>query len=157
MEWRLRAVDTMWQAVLEVKEKSSGPLTFLDILRPSEYQKFITDQRFNAQLLSDEDITKKLTVDFERARPLAGDELFRLVFLYRAVRFRICLVLVQGVEAGHVSPWFQDDGLKQHLGNLLSPQEMEVFEAADPPQLRWVLNLLEQKILAEIRRVIAAN
>ena len=157
MEWRLRAVDTMWQAVLEVKEKSSGPLTCLDILRPSEYQKFITDQGINAQLLSEEDITKNVTVDFERARPLAGDELFRLVFLYRAVRFRICLVLVQGVKAGHVSRWFQDDGLKQHLGNLLSPQEMEVFEAADPPQLQWVLNLLEQKILAEIRRVIAAN
>ena len=157
MEWRLRAVDTMWQAVLEVKEKSSGPLTFLDILRPSEYQKFITDQGINAQLLSEEDITKNVTVDFERARPLAGDELFRLVFLYRAVRFRIYLVLVQGVKAGHVSRWFQDDGLKQHLGNLLSPQEMEVFEAADPPQLQWVLNLLEQKILAEIRRVIAAN
>lgn len=157
MEWRLRAVDTMWQAVLEVKEKSSGPLTFLDILRPSEYQKFITDQGINAQLLSEEDITKNVAVDFERARPLAGDELFRLVFLYRAVRFRICLVLAQGVKAGQVSPWFQDDGLKQHLCNLLSPQEMEVFEAADPPQLQWVLNLLEQKILAEIRRVIAAN
>ena len=157
MEWRLRAVDTMWQAVLEVKEKTSGPLTYLDILRPSEYQGFITHQEINAQLLSKEGIAKLGTVDFERARPLAGDELFRSVFLYRAVRFRICLVLAQGVEAGHVTPWFQDDGLKQHLGNLLSPQEMEVFEVADPPQLQWVMNLLEQKILAEIRRVITAD
>jgi hypothetical protein len=147
----------MWQAVLEVKEKTAAPLTLLDILRPGEYQNIISDQRFKSQLLSEDDIAKKTAVDFERARPLAGDELFRLVFLYKAVRLRICLVLTQSVKEGHVTPWFQDDGLKQQLGLLLSAQEMKLFEAEDSPQLQWVMNILEQKILTQIRQVITED
>ena len=146
----------MWQATLGIREKS-GPLTLLDILRPSEYQDIITRSDLRSQLLSEEDASKIGAIEIERTRPFVSDELFRLVFLYRAMRGRMCIVLAWGVRDGRINPWFEDDGLKFHLGNLLSAQEMEEFEASNPPRVQWVTDLVEQKILAEIRRMIVSD
>ena len=155
-DWRLWAVDLMWQATLEIRERS-GSLILLDILRPSEYQDLVTRSDLRPQLLSEEDATKIGAVEIERTRPFVSDELFRLVFLYRAMRARMCIVLAWGVRNGCINPWFEDDGLKFHLGNLLSAQEMAEFEASNPPRVQLVTDLVEQKILAEIKRMIVSD
>ena len=75
----------MWRTVLEIRANTSSPLTLLDMLDPSEYQSIGTDENLRSTLLDREDLAQ-LSSDFEQARPFAGEKLFKLVFIYRAVR-----------------------------------------------------------------------
>lgn len=153
-EWRIKAADTMWRTVLEIRANTSSPLTLLDMLDPSEYQSIGTDENLRSTLLDREDLAQ-LSSDFEQARPFAGEKLFKLVFIYRAVRLRICLLLKEGVGKGLIQPWYEDRLLKEHLSQVLTQDEMKRFEEQNPPLVRGFSDLIESKILAEIQLMLS--
>ena len=153
-EKRVQAAETTWRSVLDIRNKTATPLMMLDILNPSEYQLFVTKKGFRATVPNLEDLQVLETPDIEQSRPFLGDKLFAMVFVYRAIRGRICFLLDRDVQKGHVTPWFQDDGVKRLLQEVLSSEELEDFERLSKLRIRWVNNLLEQKILEDLRKVI---
>lgn len=155
-EWRIKAADTIRRDVLALRNKTSAPLTELDILDPVEYQLFVTDSRSRSSVLRLEDRQMVATHDIEQARPFLGEKLYALVFIYRAIVGRICFLLERDVQKGHITLWFQDDGIKRLLREVLTPDEMKQFEGLTKLRVKWTRNLLEEKILHDLRRVIAA-
>ena len=155
-EWRVKAADTMWRNVLCLRNKTSTIILF-DILVPSEYQVFVTDSAFRSSVSSIEDLGILQTPDIEQSRPFLGERLYAMVFAYRAIRARICYLLDRDVQKGHITPWFRDDGVKRLLQGVLSPEDFRDFERMPRPRIYWISNLLEAKILDDLRRVIAGT
>ncbi len=152
-EWRIKAADEMWREVLRLRNETSNPLTMLDIFMPDEYQLFVTDNRVRSSVLKIEDSQVLANPSIEQVRPFLGEKLFALLFMYRAIVGRICFLLERDVQRGHVTPWFEDDGIHQLLREVLTKEEMKRFEELTDHRVRWMRNLLEGKILDDLRRV----
>ena len=156
-EWRVKAADAMWRSVLALRDKTNHLLMLLDIFRPEEYQVFVTKSDLRSIVLGLEEAEILSTPEMDQARPFLGEKLYAMTFSYRAIVGRICFLLKWDVQKGHVSPWFQDDGIKRLLREVLAPQEMEQFEGLTRRRVMWMRNLLEAKILDDLRKVIAGT
>ena len=157
-ERRANAVDALWREILRIRNDSPAAVTMLDILLPSEYGKFVTENRFRSLVPEvEETVTIFLDPEIERVRPFLGERVFALFFIYRAVHGRICVLLESGVKARRVLPWFEDAGIHQLLGTILTDHELRAFTELTHGQVQWMRNLIEGKILDQLRRVIAGE
>ena len=121
-ERRANAVDALWREVLRIRNESPAAVGMLDILLPSEYEKFVTENRFRSQVPEIEKGYPALSnPEIEHVRPFLGEHVFTLFFTYRAVHGRICFLLERGVKAGKVTPWFDDAGIHRLLRTILTP------------------------------------
>ena len=156
-EWRMKSADTMWREVMRVKEETSTALTMLDILRPDEYQLFMTRSGFKAVVPKFEDLQLLATPDLEQARPFLGEKLYAMAIIYKAVLGRIWYLLQRDATSGHISAWFQDDGIHRLLRQILTPEEMKHFKELKRSRVNWTRNILEEKLLKDLRKVIAGT
>ena len=156
-EWRIKAADAMWRSVLALRDRTNAPLTLLDVLNPNEYQLFVTRSDFRSCVLGLEEAQILSTPDIEQARLFLGEKLYAMVFSYRAIVGRICFLLKKEVQDGRVSPWFENDGTKRLLREVLASEEVEQFEGLTGGRIGWMRKLLEAKILDDLRRVIAGT
>ena len=156
-ERRIKAADTMWREMMRVREKTSTALTMLDILRPEEYQLFVTRSDLNAVVPKFEDLSALASPDFEQVRPFLGEKLYAMGISYKAVLGRIWYLLQRDVENGRVIPWFQDIGIQRLLCQILTTEEMGQFKELKNSRVTWTRNVLEQKLLYDLRNVIAGT
>ena len=156
-EWRIKAVDDLWREVLRVRDATANPLTMLDILLPSEYQRFVTDSDFRNSIPKLGDNMHILNSSIEHVRPLVGDNLFNMFFLYRATLGRIWALLEKGIREGHVKPWFKDKSIRWNLRQILSAEQMGVFESRTEMHLIWTRSQMEDRILAALREILVGT
>ena len=155
-ERRANAVDALWREVLRIRNESPAAVGMLDILLPSEYQNFVTNDRFRPLVPEiEEAVATLLDPEIEHVRPFLGEHVFTLFFIYRAVHGRICFLLERGVKAGKVTPWFDDAGVHQLLLTILTESEIQAFTELTRGRVRWMRSLIEGKILEQLRRVVA--
>lgn len=130
-ERRLKAIEVIWEAFIYVSNNGPPVLTWVDVHLESEYSKLLSSRTGNLiQQLSDGDVMKLVdgTKGAELARPFAKDQLYAILFVYRAIVGRIIVLLMEGQKKGSVPFWPRDPVIKQHLQVLLSPQELQQFE-----------------------------
>ena len=155
--FRIKAADEMWREILRLRYVTSFPLTMLDMLDPKEYRLFTTTKHLRSMSLKIDE--KQLLSDpmLENTRLFLGDKLFALFFSYRAIVGRICILHKEGVKAGVITSWFRDVHLHRLLLEVLTKEEMEQFQELRSFRVGWIRNLLEGKILHDLREVIAGT
>ncbi|MCY3887953.1 MAG: hypothetical protein OXG19_09695 [Chloroflexi bacterium] len=157
-EWRTKTADAIWREIVRLRQAAPAVLTYLDILTPDEYQHFVTraDLRELALALEDERLWY-WTLEAEHVRPFLGEDLFLKFFIYRACLGRVAYLLERDVRQGEVKPWFRDSGIRQHLRLVLEEDEMKQLDELPIGQLSWTLNIMEGKILDQLRRVVSGE
>jgi hypothetical protein len=159
---RLAAIETLWSAILRLKETTPAVVGHADILLETEYGELLTNERFAAafselpdeqQVLQQNESVKEV----ESVRLYVGERLFLYFFVYRAITFRIPYLFDRGRKAGRVLPWYRDSGIRQLLSNALSQEEMVAFGQLKVGQLNWVQAVIETKILERADRVISGQ
>ena len=158
-ERRASAVDALWREVLRIRNESPTAVFMLDILKPSEYDGFVTDDRLRPMVPELEDGYPGILSNaaIEDVRPFVGEHVFTLFFIYRAVHGRICFLLESGVKAGKVTPWFEDQGIHQLLSTVLTDGEWQAFTELNHGHVGWMRSLIEGKMLGELRKIIAGE
>ena len=153
-EWRIDAANKLWASVLKVRNEAPTIITVLDIMRPSEYQRLITDSKFRGLVEELERFVNLPRPDVEQVRPFLGEPLYSLFFMYRAVNGRIALMLESGIKNKQVAPWHHDPGIRQQLNTVLTKEQLEVFDTSSQLPVSWMQGIVEEKILDGLREVI---
>ena len=153
-EWRIKAAESLWLEIVRISDEASKALIMLDILNPSEYQHFVEQPNIRASVpnFSDSKLSDNKTID--RVRPILGEKLYSLCFLYRAILGRIWYLLDREIREGHINPWFEDSGILHQLHEVLSKEDIDHFRSLNRRHLTWTKNQLEATILQELRSVI---
>jgi hypothetical protein len=154
---RLASVERLWIAVLQLRERLTGPVFFFGILLPSEYDSAVAkDGPLAAAIanLSDDTIVAaaRATSAIESDRPHLGETLWLQFFIYRAFLCRLAYLVVEGKRRGHIEDWRDDSGVRQLLGHVLSEQHLRslIDSKTDPQAVNRAVNLLESLMLKEI-------
>lgn len=161
---RVAAVERLWTAVLELRDRLSGPVFFFGILLPSEYDSvFEKGGAFAASIaeLTDDTIVgaMKPTREVENDRPHLGDTLWLQFFIYRAFLGRLAHLVVEGKRHRHIPDWREDDGVSQLLGHVLPEQTVVSLLGSkkDPSAVNKATNMLESLILREISLITSGR
>lgn len=156
-EWRMKAVDQLWSEVVRIRTELPVAVGFQDILLSRE----LNEPRVLRDLgeMADENMSEPVLHDngVERVRPFVGESLYLKFFIYRAVTGRVAYLLEKGLKARRLAPWYEDAGVQQLLGYVLTKDEVRQLKKTDVEQLRWVHNTIEAKILEGMQRLIAGE
>ena len=156
-EWRMKAVYELWGEVVRIRTEAPVAIAFQDILLRTELNTSKTLQDLGE--LVNENMTEPVTrgTGVERVRPFLGEPLYLQFFIYRAITGRVAYLLEKGLKAGKLTPWYEDDGIHQLLGHVLTEKEIRHLKQQDISQLHWVQNAIEAKILVGMQRLIAGE
>lgn len=162
---RIAAVDRLWSAVLELRDRFSGPLFFYNILQPSEYDDDLKKAgSITAASVSDLDDKKiseviKQTEKIESDRPYFGEMLWLRFFIYRAFLARLAILIVDGRKKSHIIDWREDPGIQQILRNVIDLKQLTqlLSDKTNPFAIRIALQEIENQILKEISLLITGK
>ena len=56
-----------------------------------------------------------------------------------------------------MSPWFEDEDIRSLLSATMDDEEFRKFNRLTSGKMRWYTDLIEQKILAEMHKVISGE
>jgi hypothetical protein len=160
LQKRLSAVDALWSAVLDLKERLSAPVFFYSILTPSEYDSVFGEHSktydlvasVNDELISD---AMRRTNHVESERPYLGEVLWSLFFVYRAFLGRLAVLIVMGKRRHHIDNWRDDNGVRQILSSVFNEQELKALLSPreDVNAVHRVVSRLQALMLDEVKRV----
>ncbi|HWR15642.1 MAG TPA: restriction endonuclease [Terriglobales bacterium] len=161
---RISATETLWSAVLDLKQSLSSAVFFYTILLPSEYDSVFEDHGNMHDVVSsitDDLINDAMTRanEVERCRPYLSEVLWSHFFVYRAFLGRLATLIVMGKRHQHIENWRNDGGIKQILGCVFREQDFKALLGGDsnPHAIGHILDRLQSLMLAEINRVSSAT
>lgn len=162
MERKLNAFERFWNTVLKLRDSLPPLLTLIDILSVDEYEGAITNSTFKslALELSHEKITNTANSIFgsiEETRPYVGEYMWAILFSYRAIMFRLLLLLRDGIDDPKKMNWHKDSGIRALMTVVLTPEELREFDGTKIAKVSWLQQRLESKILSASRKVISGE
>jgi hypothetical protein len=157
---QLAAVERFCTAVLHLRDKFSGIVFFYAILMPDEYDS--AHEEGGALGASISAVNDTFIIDamrpvdaLEGDRPYLGETLWARFFIYRAFLGRLGVLINEGKRKAHIVNWKEDNGVRQLLGHVLSPETLtSVLETKNPTTIRIAINTLETAMLEEISLII---
>jgi hypothetical protein len=158
----LKAVETLWDAMLKLGNAFPGVTLYADILTQEEWCNLPGDARTKDKMVipSDKDVMRFMTDELaaaEHARPFVGEVVWSMYFVYRAFILRVVGIAQRNFDAGRLPPWYKDKGIQQFVRLLLTEEEIRAAEQSQGGLFRHVRQLAESKILAEMNRIIAGH
>lgn len=163
-ERRLAAVAALWSELTRVREATRPGLVFFDILKPAEYDKALAagslSRAMVERLRDDADLPEKVLHPIfavDEHRPFLDDELYALFTVYREILGRAMWLLRQGLESGHVAPWFEDMNLRRIIADAIGEPALKAGTARELKSLTPVLRALEQRILTGCQSTVAGR
>ncbi len=163
-ERRLAAVAVLWSEITRVREVTRPGLVFFDILTPAEYDKALAagsvSRAMVERLPDDVELPEKglhpiFAVD--EHRPFLDDELYALFTVYRQILGRAMWLLREGLEDGHVTPWFEDTNLRRIIADAIGEPTLNAITAGKFKSLTPVLRTLEVRILAGCQATVSGR
>ena len=101
-------------------------------------------------------IDRFLTPTVDQLRPFISERTYVAFWWYRAILGRIVVFLQTDAKSGRFKPWFTDEGILQGLDAALTTEEMRwQFKELESMHFGWVVEILEGKILADLRKVVS--
>ncbi len=70
---------------------------------------------------------------------------------------RIVLLMADSARHGCLQHWYSDEHTRSLVRELLTEPEMEEFDDIAPGHAIWTRDLIEEKILVNMRRIIAGS
>jgi hypothetical protein len=162
MERRLNAFEKFWNIVLKLRNSLPSLLVYIDISSVDEYEKLVDHQGFRSlvQDLTHEKITIMADSIFgkiEEVRPYVGEYMWAILWSYRAIMFRLLILLHDGLTDREKMNWNKDSGIRPLISVVLTPEELREFDGRKFAQVSWLQQCLESKILSAARKVISGE
>lgn len=79
------------------------------------------------------------------------------MFAYSGFIGRSVYILIDGYEKGKIEHWKKDDGIDQIVSTALNEKEFKYIKSLKVHSFDSMLQLLENKILKEINRLISSE
>lgn len=161
-ERRIKAIEAFWTSIVNIRNGTPGVLTILDIIIPDEYPTLLTNPNSRASIdeLSMENIISRMhdvSAEADIIRPFIGEYLYALFFAYRALISRISYIVMEGRDKGHISTWFADKGIRQLIATVMNNEEIEKFDNIAISKISYMRDLIEQKMLRHISKIITGE
>jgi len=117
---------------------------------------------FGAQIakLSLIDHTYELTSnsdEINKLRPFISEQLWILMNAYQGFIGRTVYLLIDGYEKEQIKNWKEDSGVKQIISTILTKDELQYILKLKTHAYDSMLQLIENKILNELKRLISSD
>ena len=154
------AHEKLWERIVEighnVPSPYSGILGLFLLLTPSE---LATEKRKPEIQFSTADNTFRELVDSSvldlLIRPYIDDTLWEMASGRIAFTLRLLLLFSTDTpNHAELTSWPEDELVRRHLQTVFTEQELERFNYSKPGTLKQITDLWEERIVAEIRRVL---
>ena len=156
-ERRLFALDSMWNNLVELKDKLGQYFLFYDILLPSEYEK-ASKKQFKHLFEGEKsrifvtDLIHK--VNLSKLRPYLGEELWELYVSIIAFEGRVCILPNITKEKIVLKDWREDKPTMDILQSILEEDEIRQIKAMRIASISPIINLIEIKILDKMSKMM---
>lgn len=163
-ERKLDALEKTWDTFLRLSRESPGVIIGLvDILTVDESEWLFRRDKYQniANSKDHEALTSEFlefTYPIENLRIYIGDNLWELLFIFRAIIIRTHYLIVASCEdSSKAFAWHLDNVILQHLNRLLSEKEKEIFNSKLFGKFAYVQSLIISKVLIEINEIISGK
>lgn len=161
-ERRVNAIDAAWDAILRIAKASSYAVIYLDILTDHELEALPQKQRARAEIQragGDPAIARIIDAGqrIDQIRPLVGDQIYALLYVYRAISARIEFLLKLCLQQDRFDPWWTDSGIRQHMSLVLDEAELARIDSLPVGRFGQLRSLLELKLLQEFNKIISGE
>jgi hypothetical protein len=162
LECKIKAIDAMWNGILELNKISSGAFTFYSFLLVEEYNEAFKKPNIYIYIqdLSHEMITNGITEaskSVELVRPHLGEYLWGLFFIYRALIGRFCYLLAKGKEEKNITSWKTDTGIGQLASAVLTDEVINDAKQMPLGGPNYIIKQIETKILIEFESFLSGE
>gem|GEM_PF-6472525 len=160
---RIEATEKLWNAILELKSGIPSPVGLaLNILLDTELSKVMLDKRNqNGESLGElidelSEITStsylsSIEQNVIKYRPFLGDKALLIFYAYQGFIGRTVYNFIKGYKENTLQSWKQDGPTKGLLKSVRTDKELENLYSYKVNSFNLVLQLLETKLLHEIR------
>ncbi len=166
LDKRIEATELFWDRVLKMKS-SIPPVVHLcyQILLDEELNNKTLDNSnsgFGPQIakLSMNNFTDELTKnsdDINKFRPFISEQLWVLMYAYQGFIGRTVYILIDGYKKREIKNWKEDSGIKQIVNTVLTEVELQYILKLKVHAYDSMLQLIENKILNELKRLISSD
>ena len=173
VERRLDAVETIWADLLAFRSDLPSVFEYLDILtveemaeasnHPSGQELFgeLSEETLRTLIAShglDGGMWRKKDYTLERVRPYVNDYLWGTFVMYKKIMFRVWLHLVWfKTKGGDHIYWYNHPHTRRLIEAVLTADELADFDKSSMGKIEWLRFRLEQKVVAELRRIISGE
>ena len=163
---KITAIEKYWINILSIKSAIPSVISlFYSIFSDEE----LTVEKINSgktdfgKLLnefSQYEFSQNLTKGSDKIakfRPFLSENLWVLMYAYQGFIGRCVFLLVDGYQKNDIHHWKTDNGVKQIAMTVLNEKEFEYIISLKFHSFESMLQLLENKILAEINKLISSK
>ncbi|MBI4266061.1 MAG: hypothetical protein HY657_16930 [Acidobacteria bacterium] len=162
-ERRLRAIEAMWGAIIDIRNEIPPGLIVADAFPEENYQELFFEtpqlQQFinavNASALAETKLART-SHEVDRWRPFLGEYLFSLYEAYRTLVIRVYVITALGIATKKVEPWYRDDVNRRLVTRLLTVDELKEFDES-PTKFAFIRSAIEKKIVAKAARIVSGE
>lgn len=161
---RIKAVEILWDNVLNLRNLCSFPLLFFDALYEMEYNQVYSNNIMMSGLnsLSIDDANEEMSTiidNVEKYRPFLGEQLWSIFRIYIILSIRPLYLLVKGRDTKNIKSWDEDEYIQTILNKTLTEEDKKSIPSypKNMHPLRPTVELMEQKILFETLKIISGE
>jgi len=162
---RIEALMTVWENINELKSMQPTLASLYSILIKEEIINIpnTTNKHTKAcieEFRPEEYLEKhfKITNEIKKLRPIIGENLWLIYFVYQAFLGRLIILLQMGLGKGKVDYWQDDETfINQVLGIVIKPEELSRLIVDKIPSSDNVINFLELKAISDISEQISGK
>lgn len=161
---RIKAVEILWDNVLNLRNLGSFPPLFFDALYEMEYNQVYSNNIMMSGLnsLSIDEANEKMSTiidNVEKYRPFLGEQLWSIFRIYIILSIRPLYLLVKGRDAKNIKSWDDDEYIQTILNKTLTEEDRKSIPSypKNMHPLRPTVELMEQKILFETLKIISGE
>lgn len=159
---RIKAVQTLWDNVLETRKLGEFPSLFFGVLLEREYNTVYDNDKIMSGLNSlsfDNTIGKipQIKESVEKYRPFLGEYLWSLFVVYTILVGRVSYLLIEGRDKKDIKSWHQDEYIQSILNKVFDEEERKFIISKKIGSFEEAARLLEQKILFEMFKITSGE
>ena len=162
-ERRLKAVEAVWGAIVDVRNETPAGLGLADAFPEEDYDRLFFKTPELQQVLSGIDLKAlpQLTLfrsghEVEKYRPFVGEYIYSLYEAYRTLTVRVLVATGFGLAKGEVVAWYRDDVNRTLVSRVLTAHELPEFERSET-KFRYIRTAIESKIISKSARIISGE
>ena len=162
----IAATERMWKNLQKVKDSFSDAVYLEEALLPKELDVAFVPGRWPnimdpaRKVYADEQnvLNKIMDCTIEgHERLFVGDRLWLIHFVFRALHFRMGLLLHRSFAQSRYNGWRNDEMIRQQLSSVLGEEEIKPFYTMDFPSLPNIIARIEAEFLKEGMRIMSGS
>jgi hypothetical protein len=159
LERRINAIELLWQALLNVRSAVPWYVFVVDVVGydPKNFGSQLHPALKQANLVEALKPAMAASDPVVKVRPFVGERLFALFYAGQALLGRATSTTISSYQEGGLRRWFEEAEAHDLLSTILSPEELEQFQARRLSKLDWLIRKLEAKVMQEIERLLSGG